>query len=135
MEKMENNIENTQQPKFEPKIDTSRYSFVESINETGDKITGIRLEDLEYKNLIYEYIGNVTVGNNDENNQIPLNYNINIFTLGEAPEGTPDTQEFKSLVGDILVDLICKKMHEDPGSIQFVSQDTLEKDEPLVVLA
>lgn len=109
---------------IERKIDKSRYSFVEKPESDG-VVSGIQLNDTEYLGFIYAYTGDVKIGdteNPDGTRDILFDYDVLSVGAGQVTEETLDSVEFKSLLGNILIDIISEQLESAPDTIVFKGQ-------------
>ena len=82
----------------------SEYSFV---TKEGDDQTSIRIESGRFENVIYNY-GKVSIPQDkdlNENGTMPFRFEYNILDNAGIPREEFD-DEFFTLIGDILVDII-----------------------------
>ena len=87
----------------------SEYSFV---NRKGDDQTSIRIENGRFENVIYNY-GRVSIPQNEnEDGTMPFRFEYNILDNASIPREEFD-EEFFTIIGDILVDIIDNKDYDD----------------------
>ena len=90
----------------------SDYSF---INRKGENQTSIRIENGKFENVIYNY-GRVSIPQNEnEDGTIPFSFEYNILDNASIPREEFD-EEFFTLIGDILVDIIENEDYNDTGA-------------------
>jgi len=105
------------------KIDIERaYAFVSS-KEEGKEWTAIKLTDLvgEYSGIVYNY-GKVAFGEESDSGEMPLTFHYDVVLSNDIPEEElQEDMEFKTLLGDILVDILEKQLRDN--SLQYVNND------------
>ena len=92
----------------------SEYSFV---TKEGDDQTSIRIESGRFENVIYNY-GKVSIPQEDDLNEdgtMPFRFEYNILDNASIPREEFD-EEFFTLIGDILVDIIENEDYDDTGA-------------------
>ena len=90
----------------------SEYSFV---NRKGDDQTSIRIENGRFKNVIYNY-GRVSIPQEEnEDGTMPFSFEYNILDNASIPREEFD-EEFFTIIGDILVDIIENEDYNDTGA-------------------
>ena len=90
----------------------SEYSFV---NRKGDDQTSIRIENGRFENVIYNY-GRVSIPQEDnEDGTMPFRFEYNILDNASIPREEFD-EEFFTIIGDILVDIIENEDYNDTGA-------------------
>ena len=88
------------------------YSFV---NRKGDEQTSIRIENGRFENVIYNY-GRVSIPQEEnEDGTMPFRFEYNILDNASIPREEFD-EEFFTLIGDILVDIIENEDYNDTGA-------------------
>ena len=105
------------------KLDIGRsYHFVSSKEEEA-KWTGIKLTDLtgKYSDIVYQY-GKVSLGEESDNGEMPLTFHYDVILSADIDkEELQEDMDFKTLLGDILVDIIEKQLKDN--SLQYVNND------------
>ena len=90
----------------------SDYSFV---NRKGDDQTSIRIENGRFENVIYNY-GRVSIPQEEnEDGTMPFRFEYNILDNASIPREEFD-EEFFTIIGDILVDIIENEDYDDTGA-------------------
>ena len=90
----------------------SEYSFV--IREDDDQ-TSIRIENGRFENVIYNY-GRVSIPQEEnEDGTMPFRFEYNILDNASIPKEEFD-EEFFTIIGDILVDIIENEDYNDTGA-------------------
>ena len=90
----------------------SDYSF---INRKGENHTSIRIENGKFENVIYNY-GRVSIPQEEnEDGTMPFSFEYNILDNASIPREEFD-EEFFTLIGDILVDIIENEDYNDTGA-------------------
>ena len=90
----------------------SDYSF---INRIGENHTSIRIENGKFENVIYNY-GRVSIPQNEnEDGTIPFSFEYNILDNASIPR-EEFNEEFFTIIGDILVDIIENEDYNDTGA-------------------
>ena len=90
----------------------SEYYFV---NRKGDDQTSIRIENGRFENVIYNY-GRVSIPQEEnEDGTMPFRFEYNILDNASIPREEFD-EEFFTIIGDILVDIIENEDYNDTGA-------------------
>ena len=90
----------------------SEYSFV---NRKGDDQTSIRIENGRFENVIYNY-GRVSIPQEEnEDGTMPFRFEYNILDNASIPR-EEFNEEFFTIIGDILVDIIENEDYNDTGA-------------------
>lgn len=81
-----------------------KYSMVEK--EDVDYY-GFKIQEGEYSDVIY-YYGEVSITEDEENDEASLKFMFNVDSGNEqyTKEDLNDSVDFKTLIGDILVDIL-----------------------------
>ena len=88
------------------------YSFV---NRKDDDQTSIRIENGRFENVIYNY-GRVSIPQEEnEDGTMPFRFEYNILDNASIPREEFD-EEFFTIIGDILVDIIENEDYNDTGA-------------------
>ena len=96
-----------------------RYIFVSRENED---FTSIMIKDGKFKDVIYNY-GKVSIPEEDNLNEdgtLPFRFEYTIIDNVGIPRDNFD-EEFFTLIGDILVDIIHEQSEED--NVKYVTDD------------
>ena len=96
-----------------------RYMFVSQENEEW---ASIMIKDGKFKDVIYNY-GKVSIPEEDNLNEdgtLPFHFEYNIIDNVGVPREEFD-EEFFTLIGDILVDIIHEQSEED--NVKYVTDD------------
>ena len=96
-----------------------RYMFVSQENED---FASIMIKDGKFKDVIYNY-GKVSIPEEDNLNEdgtLPFRFEYNIIDNVGVPREEFD-EEFFTLIGDILVDIIHEQSEED--NVKYVTDD------------
>ena len=96
-----------------------RYIFVSQENED---FAYIMIKDGKFKDVIYNY-GKVSIPEEDNLNEdgtLPFRFEYNIIDNVGVPREEFD-EEFFTLIGDILVDIIHEQSEED--DVKYVTDD------------
>jgi hypothetical protein len=96
-----------------------RYTFVSQENED---FTSIMIKDGKFKDVIYNY-GKVSIPEEDNLNEdgtLPFRFEYTIIDNVGIPRDNFD-EEFFTLIGDILVDIIHEQSEED--NVKYVTDD------------
>ena len=94
-----------------------RYMFVSQENED---FASIMIKDGKFKDVIYNY-GKVSLPEEeDENGNMPFRFEYNIIDNVGIPR-EEFGEEFFTLIGDILVDIIHEQSEED--DVKYVTDD------------
>ena len=96
-----------------------RYTFVSQENED---FASIMIKDGKFKDVIYNY-GKVSIPEEDNLNEdgtLPFRFEYNIIDNVGVPKEEFD-EEFFTLIGDILVDIIHEQSEED--DVKYVTDD------------
>ena len=96
-----------------------RYMFVSQENED---FASIMIKDGKFKDVIYNY-GKVSIPEEDNLNEdgtLPFRFEYNIIDNVGVPR-EEFGEEFFTLIGDILVDIIHEQSEED--DVKYVSDD------------
>ena len=84
------------------------YTFV---NRQGDDFTSIGINGGKYEGVVYRY-GKVSFGEENSDGTLPFHFEYNIIdNVGILREDFGE--EFFTLIGDILVDIIDDQIEED----------------------
>ena len=97
----------------------NRYMFVSQENEDW---ASIMIKDGKFKDVIYNY-GKVSIPEEDHLNEdgtLPFRFEYNIIDNVGIPRDNFD-EEFFTLIGDILVDIIHEQSEED--NVKYVTDD------------
>ena len=89
---------------------TVKYELIEHDNSYHNNHWAIRLEEGEYKGVVYQYD---TVSVNEEGGEVVLSFNT--ITLENPDEKDLKTDEFESTIGDILTGIIGEQMENLNG--------------------
>ena len=96
-----------------------RYMFV---SREDDDFSSIMIKDGKFKDVIYNY-GKVSIPEEDNLNEdgtLPFRFEYNIIDNVGVPREEFD-EEFFTLIGDILVDIIHEQSEED--NVKYVTDD------------
>ena len=96
-----------------------RYKF---ISQDEDDWASILIQDGKFKDVIYNY-GKVSIPEEDNLNEdgtLPFRFEYNIIDNVGVPREEFD-EEFFTLIGDILVDIIHEQSEED--DVKYVTDD------------
>ena len=96
-----------------------RYMFVSQENED---FASIMIKDGKFKDVIYNY-GKVSIPEEDNLNEdgtLPFRFEYNIIDNVGVPREEFD-EDFFTLIGDILVDIIHEQSEED--NVKYVTDD------------
>ena len=96
-----------------------RYMFVSQENED---FASIMIKDGKFKDVIYNY-GKVSIPEEDNLNEdgtLPFRFEYTIIDNVGIPRDNFD-EEFFTLIGDILVDIIHEQSEED--NVKYVTDD------------
>ena len=96
-----------------------RYMFVSQENEDW---ASIMIKDGKFKDVIYNY-GKVSIPEEDKLNDdgtLPFHFEYTIIDNVGVPREEFD-EEFFTLIGDILVDIISEQSEED--NVKYVTDD------------
>ena len=96
-----------------------RYTFVSQENED---FASIMIKDGKFKDVIYNY-GKVSIPEEDNLNEdgtLPFRFEYTIIDNVGIPRDNFD-EEFFTLIGDILVDIIHEQSEED--NVKYVTDD------------
>ena len=96
-----------------------RYMFVSQENED---FASIMIKDGKFKDVIYNY-GKVSIPEEDNLNEdgtLPFRFEYNIIDNVGVPR-EEFGEEFFTLIGDILVDIISEQSEED--NVKYVTDD------------
>ena len=96
-----------------------RYTFVSQENED---FASVMIKDGKFKDVIYNY-GKVSIPEEDNLNEdgtLPFRFEYNIIDNVGVPREEFD-EEFFTLIGDILVDIIHEQSEED--NVRYVTDD------------
>ena len=96
-----------------------RYTFVSQENED---FASIMIKDGKFKDVIYNY-GKVSIPEEDNLNEdgtLPFRFEYTIIDNVGVPREEFD-EEFFTLIGDILVDIIHEQSEED--NVKYVTDD------------
>ena len=93
------------------------YKFVENKDKTWTGI-GLTEEAGKYQGVVYEY-GKVSIIENEEKTST-LQFDFNVLDSNGLPKEMFD-DEFYSVIGDVLQELIDKQINED--ALQYVNTD------------
>ena len=96
-----------------------RYMFVSQENED---FASIMIKDGKFKDVIYNY-GKVSIPEEDNLNEdgtLPFRFEYNIIDNVGIPRETFG-EDFFTLIGDILVDIIHEQSEED--NVKYVTDD------------
>ena len=97
----------------------NRYMFVSQENED---FASIMIKDGKFKDVIYNY-GKVSIPEEDNLNEdgtLPFRFEYNIIDNVGIPRETFG-EDFFTLIGDILVDIIHEQSEED--NVKYVTDD------------
>ena len=94
------------------------YKFVENKDKTWSGI-GLTKEAGKYQGVGYEY-GKVSIIENEEKTEASLQFDFNVLDSNGLPKEMFD-DEFYSVIGKVLEELIEKQMNED--ALQYVNTD------------
>ncbi len=97
----------------------NRYMFVSQENEDW---ASIMIKDGKFKDVIYNY-GKVSIPEEDNLNEdgtLPFRFEYTIIDNVGIPRDNFD-EEFFTLIGDILVDIIHEQSEED--NVKYVTDD------------
>ena len=94
------------------------YKFVENKDKTWSGI-GLTEEAGKYQGVVYEY-GKVAIVENEEKTEASLQFDFNVLDSNGLPKEMFD-DEFYSVIGKVLEELIEKQMNED--ALQYVNTD------------
>ena len=86
---------------------TVKYDLVEHDNSFHDKHWAVRLEEGDYEGVVYQYD---TVSFNEENGEMILSFNT--ITLENPNEVDLTTDEFETILGDILTGIIEEQLEQ-----------------------
>lgn len=86
---------------------TLKYELVEHENSFHDKHWGIRLDEGEYEGVVYQYD---TVSFNEDDGEMILSFNT--ITLDNPNEKDLTTDEFETILGDILTNIIEEQLEQ-----------------------
>ena len=88
------------------------YSFV---TREGENQTSIRIENGRFENVIYNY-GRVSIPQEEnEDGTMPFRFEYNILDNASIPR-EEFNEEFFTIIGDILVDIIENEDYDDTGA-------------------
>ena len=96
-----------------------RYMFV---SQKDEDYASIMIKDGKFKDVIYNY-GKVSIPEEDNLNEdgtLPFRFEYNIIDNVGVPREEFD-EEFFTLIGDILVDIIHEQSEED--DVKYVTDD------------
>ena len=96
-----------------------RYTFV---SQKDEDFASIMIKDGKFKDVIYNY-GKVSIPEEDNLNEdgtLPFRFEYNIIDNVGVPREEFD-EEFFTLIGDILVDIIHEQSEED--NVKYVTDD------------
>ena len=96
-----------------------RYMFV---SREDEDFASIMIKDGKFKDVIYNY-GKVSIPKEDnlnENGTLPFRFEYTIIDNVGIPRDNFD-EEFFTLIGDILVDIISEQSEED--NVKYVTDD------------
>ena len=94
------------------------YKFVENKDRKWQGI-GLTEEAGKYQGVVYEY-GKVSIVENEEKTAASLQFDFNVLDSNGLPKEMFD-DEFYSVIGKILEELIRKQMNEE--DLQYVNTD------------
>ena len=86
---------------------TVKYELVEHDNTFHDKHWAIRLDEGEYEGVVYQYD---TVSFNEDDGEMILSFNT--ITLDNPNEKDLTTDEFETILGDILTNIIEEQLEQ-----------------------
>ena len=75
----------------------------------------IRILDEKFNGVAIS-IGRIAIVPDEGSEEATLKYNYDVL---ELPEGIVLNEEFETLLGDIIVDILESKLEEDPKSLRF----------------
>jgi|TARA_B110000902_G_scaffold137270_1_gene158849 hypothetical protein len=90
---------------------TEKYRFV---SREGDKWASILIDSGKYNGIIYQY-GKVSVPEEEnEDGNMPLAFKYNVLDYnGHTEESLKETEEFVTVLGDILVVILDEQLEKD----------------------
>lgn len=86
---------------------TVKYELVEHDNTFHDNHWAIRLDEGEYEGVVYQYD---TVSFNEDDGEMILSFNT--ITLDNPNEKDLTTDEFETILGDILTNIIEEQLEQ-----------------------
>jgi len=100
----------------------SKYTYVTN-NKDETQCIGLTPEASTFQGVIYKY-GKVSAPNPDELNSegdLPLRFDYDIVDNNSLPEEWLRSDEFHTLIGDILVDIMDEQLTK--GTLNFANTD------------
>ena len=92
------------------KIMKTKYRTIEGQDEGN-----IRILDERFSGVAVS-LGRIAIVPCGDSNEAKLKYDYDVL---ELPDGVDLNEDFESLLGDIVVDIIDTKLNNDPGSLRF----------------
>ena len=84
-----------------------KYELIEHDNSFHENHWAVRLEEGEYAGVVYQYD---TVSVNEEEGEVVLSFNT--ITLDNPEDKDLKTDEFESIIGDILTSIIQEQLEQ-----------------------
>jgi|TARA_B100001093_G_scaffold509677_1_gene574183 hypothetical protein len=110
------------------KVTIEKQNFVYLNSQKYPDVTCIGINTGKFKGVVYKY-GNVTLGEPSEKNGLPFKFSYDILDTNGLKKSQFD-EEFFTLIGDILVEIIDEQAGKNDGTIEQHNRenDPIESD-------